>query len=133
MHSEEDMFNEALDLGALGYVLKESAISDIVAAVKMVARGQHYLSPAISGFLVRRGQRAASLQREKPGLSSLTQSEIRILKLIAEDKTSKEIAETLFISHRTVENHRTNICQKLGLTGTHALLRFALKHKSELS
>jgi DNA-binding CsgD family transcriptional regulator len=53
--------------------------------------------------------------------------------LIAEDKSSREIGELLFISHRTVENHRTNICQKLGLTGSHALLRFALKHRSELS
>jgi DNA-binding NarL/FixJ family response regulator len=133
IHSEEDMFNEALDIGALGYVLKESAVSDIVAAIRAVARGQHFLTPSISGFLVNRRRRAASLETEKPGLKDLTPSEQRILKLIAEDKSSKEIAEILFISHRTVENHRTNICQKLGLSGSHALLRFALKHKSELA
>jgi DNA-binding NarL/FixJ family response regulator len=133
IHSEEDMFNEALDLGALGYVLKESAVSDIVATIRAVARGQHYITPSISGYLVNRGRRAADLEKKTPALSDLTPAERRILKLIAEDKSSKEIGELLFISHRTVENHRTNICQKLGLSGSHSLLRFALKHKSELS
>jgi DNA-binding NarL/FixJ family response regulator len=133
IHSEEDMFNEALDVGALGYVLKESAVSDIAAAIKSAATGQHYISPSISGFLVNRGRRGAALEKENPTLNDLTPSERRILKLIAEDKSSKEIGELLFISHRTVENHRTNICQKLGLSGSHALVRFALKHKSELT
>ena len=133
IHSEEDMFNEAMDIGALGYVLKESAVSDIVAAIRTVARGQHYITPSISGFLVNRGRRSASLEKKNPSLNDLTPAERRILKLIAEDRSSKEIAELLFISHRTVENHRTNICQKLGLSGSHALLRFALKHRSELS
>ena len=114
-------------------MLKESAVSDIVAAIKAVARGQHYITPSISGFLVNRGRRAASLEKKNPSLNDLTPAERRILKLIAEDKSS---------SHRTVENHRTNTCQgnwrtalhqKLGLTGSHALLRFALKHRSELS
>ena len=132
IHSEEDMFNEALDLGALGYVLKESAVSDIVAAIRTVARGQHYITPSISGFLVNRGRRAASFEAKNPSLNELTPAEQRILKLIAEDKSSKEIGELLFISHRTVENHRTNICQKLGLSGSHALLRFALKHRSRI-
>ena len=133
IHSEEDMCNEAMDIGALGYVLKESAVSDIVAAIRTVARGQHYITPSISGFLVNRGRKTASLEKKNPNLNDLTPSERRILKLIAEDKSSKEIGELLFISHRTVENHRTNICQKLGLSGSHALLRFALKHRSHLS
>ncbi|MGH9941135.1 MAG: LuxR C-terminal-related transcriptional regulator, partial [Pyrinomonadaceae bacterium] len=65
-------------------------------------------------------------------LADLTPAERRVLRLIADDKTSKEIAAELFISHRTVENHRANICQKLELKGSHALLKFALAHKSEL-
>jgi len=133
IHSEEDLVNEALDLGALGYVLKESAITDIVSAVKAVLAGQHYLSPAITSYLVNRSRRAESLAERRPSLQDLTPTEHRVLKLIAEYKTSKEIAEELFINHRTVENHRTNICQKLGLHGSHALLKFALRHKSELS
>lgn len=132
IHSEEDLVNEALDLGVLGYVLKESAITDIVSAVKAVLAGQHYLSPAITSYLVNRSRRAESLAERRPSLQNLTPTEHRVLKLIAEYKTSKEIAEELFINHRTVENHRTNICQKLGLHGSHALLKFALRHKSEL-
>lgn len=133
MHSDEETFNEALDLGAHGYVLKESAVTDIVTGIKTVAAGKHYISPSISSYLVNRGQRAQVLAHKKPTLNDLTPTERRILKLIAADKSSKEIAEQLFISHRTVENHRTNICQKLDIHGNNALLKFALAHKSELS
>ena len=133
IHSEEDLVNQAMDLGVLGYVLKESAIADIVTSVRAVKSGQHYLSPAITSYLVSRGRRADSFIESQPQLQNLTPAEQRVLKLIAEYKTSKDIAEELFISHRTVENHRTNICQKLDLHGSHALLKFALRHKSELS
>ena len=133
IHSEEDIFNEALDLGVKGYVVKDSAVTDIVAGIKAVAAGQHYISPALSSYLVNRRVRTRALKAEKPSLNKLTPTERRILNLIAEYKTSKDIAEELFIHYRTVENHRTNICQKLDLHGSHALLKFALKHKSELS
>jgi DNA-binding CsgD family transcriptional regulator len=73
------------------------------------------------------------LERSKPGLKDLTPAERRILPLIADNKTSREIADELFISVRTVENHRANICQKLELHGAHALLKFALENKSELT
>lgn len=132
MYRDEDMFNEALDLGALGYVLKDSATTDIVAAIKAAATGQPYISPAISAFLLNRATRAATLVKQQPGLNDLTPTERRVLKLIAANKTSKEIAAELFISHRTVENHRANICQKLELKGSHSLLKFAFDHKSEL-
>ena len=66
-------------------------------------------------------------------MKDLTPTEQRILKLIADNKTSKEIAAELFISARTVDNHRTNIATKLELHGSHALLKFAFDHKSELS
>lgn len=132
MHREEDMFNEALDLGILGYVLKDSAAEDILAAIRAVAAGRHYLSPAISGFLVSRTTRAESLRRAKPGLADLTPAERRILRLIAQSKTSKEIADELDLSTRTVENHRFNISTKLELSGVHSLVKFAYEHKSEL-
>ena len=133
MHKDESMFNEALRLGVRGYVLKESAATDIVAGIRAVAAGQHFISPALSTYLVKRGDRLSALAREQPGLGALTPAERRVLKLIADNKTSREIAAELFVSHRTVENHRTNICQKLGLRGSHSLLKFALEHKSELS
>lgn len=132
MHSDEETFNEALDLGAQGYVLKESAVTDIVSGIKSVAAGKHYISPLISSYLIKRGQRANAFAQKKPSLNDLTPTERRVLHLIAADRSSKEIAEELFISHRTVENHRTNICQKLEIHGHNALLKFALAHKSEL-
>jgi len=133
MHKDEGMLNEALEAGVRGYVLKDSAVTDIAASIHAVARGEHYLSPARSTFLVHRGQRAASFVKENAGLQELTQSERRVVRLIAENKTSKEIAAELFISYRTVENHRANIAQKLNLSGSHALLKFALEHKSQLA
>lgn len=133
IHREEDFFNEAINLGAKGYVLKDSALTDIVSCVKLVASGQHYVSPALTNLLLNRHHRAASLTQRKPELKDLSPAELRVLKLIAEYKTSREIAEALFISHRTVETHRTNICHKLEIHGNHSLMKFALAHKSELS
>lgn len=133
IHREEDLFNEAINLGAKGYVLKDSALADIVNCVKSVASGQPYVSPTLTSLLLNRQRRAASLGQRKPELKDLSPAERRVLKLIAEYKTSREIADELFISHRTVETHRTNICNKLEIHGNHALMKFALAHKSELS
>jgi DNA-binding NarL/FixJ family response regulator len=132
MFKEEDLINRALDLGVNGFVLKENAVEDIVNAIVAAAEGGHYLSPAVSGFLVRRHRRAEALTAGKPGLDDLTKAECRILKLVAEKKTSREIAVELFISPRTVEAHRANICTKLNLRGSHSLLQFALENRSAL-
>ncbi|HEV2693669.1 MAG TPA: response regulator transcription factor [Verrucomicrobiae bacterium] len=132
MHKEEEMINRALDSGVGGFVLKENAVADILDAIAAVAAGGHYLSPSVSGFLVRRRNRAESLSAAKPGLDDLTKAERRILKLIADKKTSKEIAAELFISPRTVEAHRANISTKLELQGSHSLLQFALENRSSL-
>jgi DNA-binding NarL/FixJ family response regulator len=132
MHNEEELCNRAMDYGVMGFVLKENAVDEIIEAIAAVAEGRHYFSPSVSGHLIRRRERADSLTREKPGLKDLTKAELRILKLIAMKKTSREIATELFISPRTVEAHRANICTKLDLRGSHSLLYFALSHKSEL-
>lgn len=132
MLKEEDLINRALDFGVSGFVLKENAVEDIVSAIVTAAEGGHYLSPAVSGFLVRRRGRAEALAAHKPGLDDLTRAERRILKLIAEKKTSREIASELFISPRTVEAHRANISEKLDLHGSHSLLQFALENRSSL-
>lgn len=132
IHREEELFQAALDLGAKGYVLKDSAVTDIVAAIKSVAAGQPYISPQLSSYLLKRSKSVAELNARKPGLEDLTPTERRILKLIAQDKSSKEIAAELFISHRTVETHRTNISRKLELHGNLALVKFALEHKARL-
>jgi DNA-binding NarL/FixJ family response regulator len=133
MHKDEMHFNEALNLGAKGYVIKDSAAADVVNCVKAVAAGQNYISPALSTYLLNRSRRAATLNEQQKGLSDLTPTERRVLALLADLKTSKEIASELGVSARTIENHRANICAKLDLRGSHALVKFAIQHKSELS
>lgn len=132
MHKDEDIFNKALDAGAKCFVLKDSAVIEIVGCIKAAVKGDHYISPSVSSYLVNRSARSGALSRQVPALGDLTETEQRILRLIADYKTSKEIAEQLGVSHRTIENHRTNITTKLKLRGSHALLKFALEHKSEL-
>jgi DNA-binding NarL/FixJ family response regulator len=132
MHKDERFFNAALDQGAKGYVLKDSAATDIIASIKMVAAGKNFISPQLSTYLLGRRARAASLLEQKPSLSKLTPTERQVLRLIAANKTSREIADELCISIRTVEKHRANISEKLELHGSHVLLSFALEHKSEL-
>lgn len=132
MHGEEEIFQAAMDLGVKGYVLKDSATTDIVDSIKSVAAGKAFISPSLSALLLNRRRRSDELEKEQPGLHLLSPTEFKILKLIAEDKTSREIGDQLFISYRTVETHRTNICRKLGLHGSLALVKFAAAHKSEL-
>lgn len=132
MHRDEDMFNEAIDLGAKGFVLKDSALADIIECVKCVAASEHYASHAVTKFLINRSRRAIQLTEKQPTINDLTQTERRVLKLIAENLTTRQIGEQLFISPRTVDKHRENICQKLNLQGSHSLLKYALSHKSEL-
>jgi len=132
MHKDEETCNRALDIGAKGFVLKENAVEEILKAIAAVAGGEHYLSSTISGYLVRRRNRAETLAAKKPGLDDLTKAERRILKLIAEKKTSRQIGAELFISPRTVEAHRANISAKLELRGSHSLLQFALENRSAI-
>lgn len=132
MYKEEDMFNAAMDLGVRGYVLKENAVDDILAALEKVAEGGSFISQSMSEIGRRRSDRVQALLLSKPQIEDLTSAERRILKLIAEDRTSKEIAGLLQISVKTVDNHRLNICHKLNLYGSHSLLKFAFDHKSHL-
>ncbi len=133
MYRDEDMFNAAMDLGAKAYVLKDNAVDEIMAALDTVAAGQTFLSPSISSMGQRRDDRVRELLLSRPQIEKLTAAERRILKLIAEDRTSKEIADQLQVSIKTVENHRLSVCHKLNLHGSHSLLKFAFDHKSQLS
>jgi len=133
MHNDETMFNAAMDLNVKGYVLKDNAVSDITDCIKTVAAGKPYITASLSEYLLNRSRKTADFEEQTGGLNILTKTERRVLQLIAEEKTSREIGEILFIHPRTVDNHRTNICQKLDIHGTNSLLRFALTHKSELA
>lgn len=132
MDPDEALLHEALDLGVKGYLLKENAATDLLCAIHRVAGGDGHVCPALSGALLRRHAAQAALREQKPGLDRLTPTERQILALIAEDRTSKEIAALLACGVRTVETHRLNISHKLGLSGSHSLLRFAFDHKGQL-
>lgn len=132
MHHDEDIFNEAIDLGAKGFVLKDSAVIDIVDCINSVAQNVHYISHQLTSFLINRSKRAIQLSEKQPSINDLTSMERRVLKMIAENLTSIEIAKKLFISPRTVDKHRSNISQKLNLQGSNSLLKFALMNKSKL-
>ena len=132
MHKDETHFNQAIDLGVRGYVVKDSAASEIVGCIKTVAAGNEFFSPEVSSHLLKRVRRVSSFNSQA-GIGDLTPTERRVLFLLAELKTSKEIAADLGVSPRTIENHRAHICQKLELQGSHALVKFALSHKHELS
>lgn len=132
MHSDEMTFNKAMDLGINGFVLKENAVADIADAVQSVLDGKYYLSPTLSDYIVRRKTTPAHSTKSTTGIDDLTPSERNILKLIAEQKTTKTIAEELFISPKTVDKHRSNICTKLDLHGAYALLKFAFENKNRI-
>ncbi len=132
MHKDEHYLNAALDLGVRGYVLKDNATTEIVDCIRAVASGGEYISATLSSLIIRRRTRAVSLAGEKPAIEQLTPTERRILKLVAEGLTSREIAGHLGIGVRTVEHHRNNVAVKLALRGSHALTKFALKHQSDL-
>ena len=129
MHNEEAMFSRAMSLGVLGYVLKDGAAADIVKCLNAVCRGRNFVSEELRHFLIKR---ANGNVRPVAGIGALTPTERTVLQLIAEYKTSKEIADDLGISHRTVENHRNNISGKLDVRGSHALIKFALHHRDDL-
>ncbi|MBZ0202408.1 MAG: response regulator transcription factor [Ignavibacteria bacterium] len=129
IHKDKEYFNEALELDIKAYVLKESIANDLIDCIRQVAAGEYYISPSISGYLVEKNK---DMGKHEGELSKLTPTELQILKLIALSKTNSQIADELFRSIRTIENHRNNICSKLGLKGPHALLLFAIQYKSML-
>jgi DNA-binding NarL/FixJ family response regulator len=129
-HRDEDFFRAAIDMGGKGYLLKDSATEEIVTAINTVLAGQLYISSAIALELLQ-GSKAESKPQDDSLIGDLTPSERRILLLIADGLSSKEIGAEISIHYRTVENHRTNICRKLGIEGANALLRFAVQHKGD--
>jgi DNA-binding NarL/FixJ family response regulator len=132
MYDDGRMLERALALGVRGYVLKESAAGDLLACLHLVAEGRTYVSPALSHHLVTRRNQGPA--RDGLGaLESLTAVERKVLALVAREFTTGTIARELGISAKTVENHRSHICAKLGVRGHNSLVRFAMRHRDELS
>ena len=125
MHDSEQFLFEALKAGASGYVLKSAADTDIVDAVRSAMRGDSYLYPSAVTTLVRDYVERGGRGEEE--FDVLTPRELEVLKLIAEANTSKEIADKLFISLKTVDRHRQNILEKLGMSDRVELTRYAIR------
>jgi DNA-binding NarL/FixJ family response regulator len=126
MLMDEDAVAQALNGGANGYVLKDSAIEELLIAIKAVMKGDTYLSPKVATLVVRQ------LITDKEGgktkvLDFLSTREQEIVQLIAEGKSTKDIAEHLFLSPKTVENHRANIMRKLDIQDIPSLVKFAIR------
>lgn len=125
MHDEEDYVLEALSAGASGYVLKQAADTELVSAVRAVARGEVYVYPSVTRYLVRGLSRRCEAG-EAPGEVSLSFREREVLRLLALGYTNAEIADDLAISVKSVETHRRRLMQKLGARHRSELVRYAL-------
>jgi DNA-binding NarL/FixJ family response regulator len=132
MFDDEEMLNEAMDLGVKAYLLKESASVDVSNAVHAVVEGRHYISPTLTDKLMQRKARQSQFGVNHPAIDQLSPTERKVLKLVSESKTSKEIADVLFLSPKTVDNYRFKISEKLNLRGSYSLLKFALENKKLL-
>ncbi len=124
MHDEKSIITMLMDLGADGYVIKNADRLELLNAIRNVAAGKKHFSPEVT---------VALLSSEENPMNSalmegLTEREVEILKLIAEGLSNKEIGDKLFISHRTVDTHRTNLMKKLEVHNIAGLIRFAIKH-----
>jgi two-component system, NarL family, response regulator DegU len=121
MHKEADIIRSVLAKGIDGYVFKDDAVNDVVTAINDVMKGKQYVSKSTT--LV---QDAVNTDL----VNALTKTEILVLRAISNHQTSREIADSLFVSIKTVENHRNNISRKLNLQGSNSLLKFALNNKA---
>ncbi len=130
VYADEDIFDKGMEFGMLGYVLKDSAVSEINECIYKVSKGDSFVSPKMSDILMKRKKKNTKGVPEF--LQVLTPSELQILRFIADGNTSREIAENLGISFKTVENHRTNISSKLNLRGANSLIEFAIRNKDKL-
>jgi len=132
MHNEQKIFLKALDEGVKGYVSKDDAVLDIIDAVNNVVSGKTFISSNLTGILVEKLNNYTKLDKTGSLVNCLTVSEKKILSLVAELKSNNEIAEELFLSKRTVENHKVIISHKLQLASSKELLKFALQNKDKL-
>jgi two-component system, NarL family, response regulator DegU len=121
MHKEPDIIRSVMAKGIDGYVFKDDAVNDVIAAIQDVMNDKQYVSKSTTAFQEELGSES---------LEALTKTEILVLRAISNHKTSREIADTLFVSIKTVENHRNNISRKLNLQGSNSLLKFALNNKA---
>lgn len=133
LYKERELYNKAISIGVSGYLLKETASYELIACIEALAAGRTYHSLNLEDHLV--NERLQQLpERVRMLLEKLSNTEKKIVLLISRQKSTKEIAAKLFVSEKTIENHRYNIAKKLELTGgQNTLLKFAMEHSGYLS
>ncbi|MBM3124412.1 MAG: response regulator transcription factor [Chloroflexi bacterium] len=129
MYDHEEYFRQMLEVGAAGYIIKRAAASELVAAIRAVHNGEAVLSPAITRLLLEDYLNREVSAGEENDPNALSAREREVLQLIAEGKTSREIAELLNLSVKTVQSHRTNLMQKLDLHDRGDLIKYAIQKK----
>ncbi|MEX1002467.1 MAG: response regulator transcription factor [Crocinitomicaceae bacterium] len=132
MHHEKELIKKLVDKGADGYLLKNSSQSEVLNAIESVLKGENYFSQDVCRSLLDKPTHPTAKNTGSSDLlviANLTDREIEILKLVAEGLTNKEIGDSLYISHRTVDTHRTNIMKKLDINNVASLIRFAFKNR----
>jgi DNA-binding NarL/FixJ family response regulator len=128
MYDNEEYFREMLEVGASGYIIKRAAASELVTAIRAVYNWEAVLSPAITRFLLE-DYLNHDIRSEKDDPNALSSREREVLQLIAEGRTSREIAEILNLSVKTVQSHRTSLMQKLDLHDRGDLIKYAIQKK----
>jgi two-component system response regulator NreC len=129
MHSDESYILRALEAGAKGYILKETAEEYLLTAIRALARGKPFFSPAIAQTLLEDYMRSLQQRGQQDSYSLLTDREKEVLQLLAEGRSNKDVAQLLDLSVYTVETHRTRIMQKLNLHNTAELVLYAVRKK----
>lgn len=127
MHKNEEYVSHALQAGAAGYLLKDAAPAELEVALQAVARGDVYLSPAVSHHVVSGYVQRVRAPAGGPLVSRLTQRQREVLQLIAEGRTTKQIAATLHLSPKTVETHRRQVMERLAVHDVAGLVRYAVR------
>jgi DNA-binding NarL/FixJ family response regulator len=128
MHADEQYVFESLRAGAAGYVLKDSALAQLLAAIRTVAAGRSYLSPGLADMVAHDYVRRARGSSAASGLEKLSARERQVLQLVAAGHSSAEIGKILHISARTVDTHRLHIMEKLGIRTIAELTKFAIRN-----
>jgi DNA-binding NarL/FixJ family response regulator len=127
MHRDSRFVVDALEAGAAGYVLKDAAFEEVATALESVLRSQAYLSPAVAGVVIRAVMQNAASQRYQHQRGKVSCREREVLQLLAEGRSTAEIAGALFVSAKTVETHRKQLMDKLGLRNIPELTKYAIR------
>ncbi len=127
VHKSHAYIMKAFEAGVKGYLQKERAGEELITALAKITAGDIYLTSTVSEYLVQKALKKSA--QKEPEEALLTSREKEILRLVADGKTAKEIAQTLYISQRTVENYKNTLLKKLGLHRTSDLIKYAIKHK----